>query len=146
MSHRYGFLWAGLGFFLLLTLSGCGGDSLALVPVEGKVTIDGSPFSNGTVRFVPDRDKGNTSPVEPIGEVGADGTYKLQSGGRAGAPLGWYKVGVVTTGSDIVDSAKPNSGKSGVAKRFGNPASSGLAVEVVASPQPGAYDLKVTAK
>ena len=33
----------------LLPLLGCGGDGPALVPVEGKVTLDGVPLPKGSV-------------------------------------------------------------------------------------------------
>ncbi len=72
----------------LWMLAGCGDSAPALVPVTGKVTLDGSPLTKGSIRFQPDKDKGNTFGSECIGEVGADGIYKLTTVGKDGAPAG----------------------------------------------------------
>ena len=127
-----------------LLVAGCGSSGGKLYSVQGKVTADDQPLSKGSVRFVPDTGKGNTAKSEPIGEIGADGTYSLTSTGGSGAPPGWYKVSVVST--DPPDSTKPLATKSYVGKKYNDPQTSGLAVEVVASPPAGAYDLKVSAK
>jgi hypothetical protein len=126
----------------LLTLAGCGGDSA--VTVEGKVLCDGKAVAKGTVRFVPDKGKGNTSGQEPTGQIGADGSYSLSTTTGKGAALGWYKVSVVS--QEIPDSSKPNALKSYIALRYADPEKSGLSVEVVRTPASGAYDLKVTEK
>jgi len=138
-------IWAIVGF--LIPLTGCGGEGAALVPVEGKAILDGTPLPKGSVRFQPDKDKGNTFGSEPVGEVGADGSYKLMTAGKVGAPVGWYRVSVNGISStDIPDSTKPFANKSPLATKFNDPSKSGLSVEVVASPPAGAYDLKVSAK
>jgi len=125
-------------------LSGCGG-SEGLQTVQGKVLLtDGKPLTKGAVRFVPDKDKGNKSTDEPIGEISADGSYSLQTAGKKGAAPGWYKVSV--TSAEIPDSSKPNAVTSYVAPKFNNPDTSMLSVEVVASPGADAYNLKVSAK
>ena len=119
---------------------------MALVPVEGKVIFDGSPLPKGSIRFQPDKEKGNTFGSEPIGEIGADGSYKLSTNGKPGAPIGWYKISVNGAGSEIPDSGKPFANKSPLAAKFIDPQKSGLSVEVVAAAPAGAYDLKVSAK
>jgi len=124
--------------------TGCGGSGATLHPVSGKVTADDQPLPKGSVRFVPDASKGNTAKEEPVGEIGAGGVYTLLSTGGAGAPAGWYKVSVIS--ADTPDSTKPLAAKSYVGKKYNDPQTSGLSVEVVASPSPGAYDLKVSAK
>jgi hypothetical protein len=129
-----------LGFGVALTLvaciSGCGDGAGA--SVSGTVLVDGKPATKGSVRFVPDKSKGNTFGQEPTGTIGADGKYTLK------APKGWYKATVVS--SETPDSTKPNATKAYVAAKYGNPDTSGLSVEVVGSPAAGAYDLKVTEK
>jgi hypothetical protein len=136
---------AVLSFFTLLGLSGCGGDPMNAASVKGKVTVDSQPLTKGSVRFVPDKAKGNTSPVEPIGLINESGQYELSTNGKPGAPLGWYKVAVIA--ADTPDSSKATAvPKSYVAKKFNDPEASGLTVEVVSSAKDGAYDLKVTAK
>jgi len=134
--------WLCLSVASMTLLTGCGGDGS--VSVSGTVLIDGKPATKGSVRFVPDKGKGNTFGQEPAGMIGTDGKYTLSTPTGGGAPLGWYKVVVVS--QDLPDSAKPNVTKSYVAAKFGNPDSSGLSVEVVRSAPTGAYDLKVTEK
>ncbi len=125
-------------------VAGCGDSGGALHPVKGKVTADDQPLSKGSVRFVPDASRGNAGKHEPVGEIGADGTYAVSTQGKPGAPAGWYKVSVNST--DPPDSTKPNAAKSYVGKKYNDPLTSTLAVEVVASPAAGAYDLKTSAK
>ena len=128
----------------LVPLAGCGGESLTLVSVKGKVLVDGQPLTKGSVRFVPDKAKGNTTGVEPVGTIGADGGYELTTNGKPGAPPGGYLVSV--SSGEIPDSTKPLATKTAVASRFSQPDTSKLTVEVVATPAAGAYDLKVSAK
>jgi hypothetical protein len=130
-----------------LLAAGCGDDVGKTYPVSGMVTIDGTPFAGktGTVMFVPDRDRGNTSDYEPGGTVDADGRYTLYTKARRGAPAGWYKV--VVTG--IAEAPPAGKGpltqrpapRSLVPARYGQAGTTPLAVEVVASPSGGAYDL-----
>jgi hypothetical protein len=142
-SPLFGAFVAGL----LLVTGGCGGDSgPKLVDVSGKVLLGAAPLTKGGVRFVPDKSKGNTAGVEPVGTVGSDGSYSVSTNGKIGAPLGWYKVAVNGQGDTIPDSSKPNAGRSPVGPKYADPETSGLSVEVVASPAGGAYDLKVSAK
>ena len=127
---------------VLILVAGCDGGGLQTV--KGKVTVDGSPLTTGSVRFVPDTAKGNKATAEPAGEIGSDGTYALSTNGQPGAPPGWYKVTVNAT--TVPDSSNPYGGKALVAPRFNAPETSGLSVEVVSSPKAGAYDLTVSAR
>ena len=130
-----------LALCLFLT-AGC--NSGGLHKVSGKVLVDGNPLTTGSVRVVPDTTRGNKAAAEPVGQIGSDGTYTLSTNGQPGAPPGWYTVTVNAT--EVPESSRPNSGKALVARKFNNPATSGLAVEVVPSPAAGAYDLKVTSR
>jgi len=124
--------------------SGCGGNSTgSLHSVKGKVTLDGAPMTAGSVRFAPDKAKGNQAANEPVGTIGPDGTYTVSTAGKPGAPAGWYKVTVAS--GDIPDSSKPLV-KSSLNPRYANPDFTDLAVEVVSSPTDGAYDLKLSSK
>jgi len=127
---------------VLLAPTGC--ESGGLHKVSGKVTVDGAPLNTGSVRFVPDKEKGNNTKTEPAGQIGSDGTYTLTTDGKIGAPPGWYKVSI--SASEIPDSSKPYSGKSLIASKYNDPATSGISIEVVSSPKSGAYDLQATAK
>ena len=112
--------------------------------VTGKATVDGSPLTLGSVRFVPDPAKGNKATVEPIGQIGADGTYTLYTNNKAGAPPGWYKVAINAT--EIPDSSRPFSGKSLIAQKYNSPDSSGVSIEVKSSSKAGDYDLKLSSR
>ena len=127
---------------LCLALSGC--DSAGKVlPVQGKVLLDGTPLSTGSLVFKPDATKGNNSTLQPASDISTDGTYNLFTREKPGAPAGWYKVGVVAEGpASATDPYAPR--KSLVAQKYNDPETSGLAVEVVENPAPGAYDLKLT--
>jgi hypothetical protein len=125
---------------LVALAGGCGSESL--VPVKGKVTVDGAPLTTGSLVFKPDAAKGNASKFDSSSEISADGSYSLFTRQKEGAPPGWYKVGVVAQGP--ANPADPYSAqKSLIAERYNNPDASGLAVEVAASPPAGAYDLKL---
>ncbi|HJZ53481.1 MAG TPA: hypothetical protein VKE74_00895 [Gemmataceae bacterium] len=90
-------------FFILYAAGslGCSGGNQPAFPelhsVKGVVKKDGQPVSGGSVRFVPDPDKGE---FLVNSEVGPDGTFSLstvrttdRSGERrSGAPAGKYKV------------------------------------------------------
>jgi hypothetical protein len=131
--------------FFALTTAGCG-DSSGIgktVPVVGRVTVDGQPVKAGTVSFRPDKSKGNNLAHEPYGEIDAEGSYKLFTGKKEGAPVGWYRVAVFAGEPVEVGNL------SGQAKWYANPKyatveTAGLAVEVMESPAPGSYDLKLT--
>lgn len=115
----------------------------ATVPVVGKVTADGEPVKAGTVSFRPDKSKGNTAVHEPYGEIDAQGNYKLFTGKKEGAPVGWYRVAVFA-GEPVEVGNLSGQAKWYADPKYASADTSGLAVEVVEAPAPGAYDLKLT--
>src|SRR5262249_48369003 len=131
-------VWAG---------PGCAGRSGVgkTVPVTGKVYLGDLPLTTGSVSFRPDASKGNNSTLEPSGDIGADGTYQLATQGKPGAPPGWYKVIVA---ADVP--SNPNDPysmpKSLISPKYADPNTTDLSIQVVESPSPGAYDLKVSKK
>jgi hypothetical protein len=130
-----------LGLILLAALAGCDSSGVGrLVPVKGQVTIDGKPLTTGSLVFKADSAKGTISKFEPTGTIAADGGYSLFTKEKEGAPLGWYKVGVVAQESNPSD---PYALKSLIPARYNEAETSGLAVEVVTKPAAGAYDLKL---
>ncbi len=139
-------------FLTSVAFTGCGGSGPKLVPVKGKVTLDGTDLKAGQITFVPDKAKGNNLTVGAAGKI-VDGAYTLTSGGKDGAPLGWYKVTVSTDmpgGMGTVTPGDPSKPASltpmggGVNKSFTSPETTSLSVEVVATPDAGKYDFKVT--
>jgi hypothetical protein len=127
---------------LLLAFAGCDSSGLGrIVPVKGKVMLDGKAVPTGSLVFKPDSAKANTSTFEPASPIGADGSYSLFTKEKQGAPLGWYKVGVVAQEANPSDPYAAM--KALVPQRYNDPETSGVAIEVVASPAADAYDLKL---
>jgi hypothetical protein len=124
-------------------LAGCGSSNEPhLSAVKGTVTLDGKPLPRGSIAFRPDAKGGNNSSHEPAGEIGSDGSYTLHTRTRPGAPLGKYVVTVqASEPADPKDPYGPE--KSLVPTRYTDPDTSELRVEVVESPAPGTYDLKL---
>jgi hypothetical protein len=145
-SERQRHLLARLGVcgLLIAGLCGCGGSGdEKLTAVAGRVTVNGAPLTIGAVTFQPDVEKGNQTQHIPVGQLGADGRYELMSATKNGAPLGWYKVAV--SAQEPIDPKNPYAPpKHLVNPKFSDAATSGLRLEVVANPAPGAYDIAVT--
>lgn len=136
-----------------LAASGCSDASGVgqTFPVAGKATIDNQPLTARTtiVLFKPDAAKGNTSPFEPSGTVDGDGNYTLTTKGKKGAPPGWYKVVVTAREEEAPVHPKAPKQHRPVARsllpaKYGQAETSGLSIEVVENPAPGAYDLKLS--
>jgi hypothetical protein len=124
---------------------GCAPDPVGpVVPVTGKVLLDGGPLTTGAVVFHPDANKGNATLHEPRGQVDAQGNYTIFTADRAGAPPGWYRVSVISQTSTATEENPYSTPTSNIAAKYGDPNTSGLVVEVKAEADPSAYNLKVT--
>ncbi len=132
-----------VAMWILLAAAGCG-SNFKLVPVSGKVTLDGKPLRGGGVNFVPDAAKGSTHRVGCAGRIDGQGHFHLTtssvqaSESGPGAPTGWYKVTLMTT--------LPGSPEIEVPARYLDVAQTPLAVEVVANPEPDAYNIGLTSQ
>jgi hypothetical protein len=72
---------------LVAGISGCGPSGPTVVPVSGKVLIDGQPLTYGYVRFVPTTGRASDA------EIQSDGTFELRySGDQKGALVGEHRV------------------------------------------------------
>lgn len=156
---RFSVARLGLLTAVLAGISGCGGDAKSVSPTEktvsvtGKVTLNDQPLTGGSLMFAPDREKGNQSALEMYGEIDSTGNYKVVSGvgnqKRDGAALGWYRVVVEAYEMPQEDKVGAESYGSDTPPRlitpeaYTDPKSSPLIVEVVETPTPGAYDLKL---
>jgi hypothetical protein len=74
---------------LLLPLAGCGAHESA---VSGKVTIEGTPLTSGTVVFYP-----AGGGAAAYGSIQSDGAYTIDTGDSGGLAAGEYVVTVVAT-------------------------------------------------
>lgn len=82
---------------------GCGVAPPKLVPVRGKVLVEGEPVTFGTISFRPDAKRGNTSMEQPGGSIGPDGSFELMSAEKPGALPGWYRVLVMADNFQVID-------------------------------------------
>jgi hypothetical protein len=76
---------------------GCGGSGPGLVPISGKVTLNGVPLEGATVVFVPD--PSNREGLTSTSVSDAEGGYEASTEGRSGLVPGKYKV-IVTKSPD----------------------------------------------
>ncbi len=89
-------------FPLLLSLpilAGCGTNPPALVPVKGKLTLNGRPLKGATVVFTPDRAKGGRGP-QSFAVTADDGTFALGTKDGPGATAGWHQITVAPPAND----------------------------------------------
>jgi len=99
--------------FTVVAVVGCGGgdeDLPGVVPVSGKVTLNGEPLKGASVTFM--------GPGRPCyGATGEDGAYTIKDlNGREGCPVGKYKVIIskyaMPDGSPLAEG--PEAGAQGV--------------------------------
>lgn len=132
--------------WLLVLAAGCGSGGQKLVKVKGKVYVGDKlaktgEYATGNVVFHPDTSKGNTTQELVKASIEPDGSYKLFTRDKEGAPPGWYTVTVDLADTDPKD---PYKFKMQVAEKYMYHDKSGLSIEVVENPEPGRYDLKLT--
>jgi hypothetical protein len=151
-------LATALALCLTLAAAGCG-SSFKTVPVTGKILVDGKPLTeaDATIVFRPDPSKGNALSMDFSGLADEEGNYTLYyENGKPGAAPGWYKVAVVATeplnfrtGPDDMKKGRkviagPPVRKTLIDRKYTLPTTSGIEIEVVEKPAPGAYDLQLT--
>jgi len=94
---------------------GCGAneeDTFALVPVSGKVLLDGKPLEGATITFV--SDPSNKPSTDGSDVTGAGGSFSAKYRNRAGLAVGKYKVVV----------GRPPDAPGGKAGAFSDPTNS----------------------
>jgi hypothetical protein len=134
-------------------LAGCGDKSGVgkVVPVSGKVTVAAQPLTAGTVTFVPDAAKGNTSKFQPFGMLDKNGKYQLHTEGKEGAPPGWYKVTISTMvppGSEVPAPSKSGENKMAepsvnIDPKYISAETTPISLEVKEDSNAGDYDIKL---
>jgi hypothetical protein len=89
-------------------LSGCNSD---IVPVSGRVTLDGQPLANAVVTFQPIRDSSAEPPTATgsVGQTDAEGRYvlRLVDPDIAGALVGEHVVTISTAMTSAVEGEPP---------------------------------------
>jgi hypothetical protein len=139
---------------LILALAGCGAsdDAGRTVPVRGQVSYAGRRLATGVVIFRPDARRGNACKYEARGSIDAEGNYQLFTGAgrklKEGAPIGWYRVAVVSVQAAEAKQAPvqghmPPPPKSLIPLNYNDPDHSGISIQVTESAAPGAYNITV---
>ena len=127
---------------LAIACTGCGPKPEKLVPVSGKITIQGAPLPYGRLALTPG--EGNTTKSQPIGKV-QDGTYTIETDGKPGAPVGAYRVAIFA----IKESTQADGYKPPVwaaSQEYSDPGKSGIILNVLETPSPNVYDIELTKK
>ncbi len=136
--------WTSCGFFVFVSLIGCGSDKTGLgrlCEVTGEVTFKGVPCPGAIVHFVPKTDDvGEKLPSVSAGEpqpfaiVEEDGTFSVTTavpeGSKKGAPPGEYLIAI--TWSKPLDPTDKDSGNGPnlLPDKYKSPKYSTLEVEV----------------
>lgn len=129
---------------MLCLLAGCGSAASDLVPVSGRVVLEGKPLATGTVSLRPNAAKGNASQHQPTGSIDAQGRFQIYTTERPGAAPGWYRVVVFATSQlDDTGKAHPGMPQSIIHLRYNGEGTTPLAIEVKADAPAGAYDLRL---
>lgn len=142
ISSRFGFRLVALSLTIGL-LSGCGDGRPSLVPVSGKVTINGAPVEGALIGFEPDGIDGYSRPSAATTDSSGNfvvGTYDKADG----MPAGKYKVTVVKkevmgklpeniNSEDMAANVQPLRYQWTVPRKYSTSADSGLTVEVTSA-------------
>jgi len=115
------------------------------VPVKGKVTLDGKPYTGGgTVVFHPTKAAAAGEKVyAPTSPIDENGNYELKTSGQPGAPEGTYKAVI---SPNMADPMKMKPGGKGAFdfQKYGSAKTTPLpTIQVVAGADPAAYELKL---
>ena len=80
--------------------AGCGSEEsrVKLVPVSGKVTLNGKPLANATVTYMPDKSNAYSTPATD--STGPEGNYMMMWKNRKGISPGKYTVIVTPAAAD----------------------------------------------
>jgi hypothetical protein len=116
---------------------------LPLFPVEGRVTVEGNPLRKGEILFLPDRSRGTEHMNHPQAVVRPDGTFRMATWGKPGAPLGTYKVVVVATENPVPENPTGWIPEWLHDVRYTRADTTDLSLEVVENPEAGRYDLEL---
>jgi hypothetical protein len=124
-SHNWVLIAAS--FCSIAVFAGCGPKTPTVVPVRGKVTLNGQPLTTGNVLTLPPSGHGANGPISK------DGSFELRTFGKNdGALVGPHKVAVVAYAPTGKSGPEAGIGKVLTPDRYINPETSGLSIEVKA--------------
>jgi hypothetical protein len=115
---------------MLLLVLGCDRSGLNLAPVEGLVTVDGTPVADAGVLFAP------TNPLQgppASGTTDSEGKFSLITANRPGAAVGDHQVAIAKTQATPIPQRRGfplYKIEHAVPPQFGDIATSGLTANV----------------
>jgi hypothetical protein len=130
-------------FVLLASFTcGCGDSRPATVPVQGRITWQGKPLTQGIISFLPKQHSDGFPSRTAIGVIQPDGSYQLSSfRPNDGVIPGDYQVAVDMTGNRSLENTTPAATKLDPATlRYTNPQASGLTATIPAESSPLTID------
>jgi hypothetical protein len=117
----------------LLVVSGCGEKGLHVVPVSGKVVVQGQPAAGAQVVLHPVGAKVDQT-FSAVGKVQDDGTFKISAFGNGdGAPPGEY-VATVQWFKLVQNDGGAGPGPNVIPRDYGDPARSPFKVTIKNAP------------
>jgi hypothetical protein len=109
-------------------LSGCNRAPAGLVPVSGKLTLDGHAWAkSGQINFSPAKPTPGHPVMPNMARLNEDGTFAILNSVAPGLMPGEY-IATIRCWEKAPDDR--HAGKSAVAERYGSPQTSGLKVTV----------------
>jgi hypothetical protein len=123
----------------LLASQGCERHS-PLIPVSGKVTLEGRPLVHGAVSYRP---PGDLTLPQPTGPLDSEGRYRLFTDGRLGAPAGEYRVVVFAYDQPTAGAGHRGLPRSLISDRYHQADTTPLVRQVQPNAPNGAYDLEL---
>ncbi len=127
---------------LSLLIVGCGVEKSSgpeLILVSGTVKIGATPLTSGTVLY-----RDSLGLVQATSEISADGTYSLSFNRRKGAPAGEYLVLVFASEQTSGGDTHRSLPQLVIDRKFTQPGSTPLKMEVKPGMPDGYYDLTVS--
>jgi len=120
--------------------------------VAGKITVAGAALTAGNLEYLAADLQQARSQPRSVGTIQPDGSYEMQTAGFGGVPPGKYKVVIyapaepseITLPRSLQESNNPAETKWLINKKYANPGTTDLVVDVVESPPSNAFDLNVS--
>jgi hypothetical protein len=127
-----------------LGLTGCNKGPAGLVPVSGKLTLDGKGWPKyGQINFSPVKTVEGHPVLPAMARINDDGTFAILTPAAPGLVPGEYNIAIRCM---LEASDERHAGKSAIPERYGNPRTSGLKVTVAEGSQPIVLNLDLKSK
>jgi hypothetical protein len=127
-----------------LGLSGCNKGPAGLVPVSGKLTLDGKAWPRfGQINFSPVKPAEGHPVLPAMARVNDDGSFTILTPDAPGLLPGEYNIAVRCM---LEARDERHRGKSAIPERYGSPQTSGLKVTIAEGSKPVVLNLDLQSK